>query len=185
MRLSLAFFILLLTQGLVAQNVATDEPDFDVTIFKNGTYMLGDQQTSLKRIKKVFRDYNRQHNEMYVILYLENGVEYNFIEKFKNTLKKLDGDIVMEFADLDPSSISLSISGSIKDEFGNGLRNVSVIAKGSRKGMVTSENGSFNLTFPSTMKSLVIQHRDYRKIEVPYNDLLSMNLSNLDFTLRK
>jgi hypothetical protein len=96
-----------------------------------------------------------------------------------------ENDIILEFIDLEPNSTSLSITGSVKDEFGNGLKNIAIIAKGTRIGTNTSENGNFSLMLPASTRSLVIYQKDFEKIEIPYNDLVSMDLKNLSFTLSK
>lgn len=185
MRVTIIFFIALFCQNSVAQKIKTDKPDFEATILKQGVYFLGEQKTSLKKFRKVFKEHSKSTDEMYIRLYLEDGVEYNYIEKFRKTFQKLNGDITLEFADLDPNSKSISVTGSVKDEFGIGLENISIIAKGTKRGTVTSKNGDFSLVIPTSMESLVIHHKDYSKIEVPYNDLVSMNLRDLSFTLIK
>jgi len=185
MRTLLILFVALFSQNLVAQNTSKEKPDFEATILKEGIYFLGDQQASLKMFKKVFKERSKSTDEMYIRLYLEDGVEYNYIEKFRKTFQKMNGDIILEFADLDPKSKSISVTGSVKDEFGNGLENISIIAKGTSRGTTTSKNGNFSLVIPSSMESLVVHHKDYRKIEVPYNELVSMNLRDLSFTLIK
>jgi hypothetical protein len=184
MKTLFTFLVVLFCQSLAAQDIVSSKPDFEATILKEGTYFLGDQKSSLKHFRKVFKEQVKTDDELYIRLYLEKGVEYNYIEKFRKTFQKLTDNYVLEFADLEPGSTSFSVKGEVKDEFGNGLQNISIIAKGTRIGTVTRENGHFSLVIPSSMKSLVIHHKGHGKIEVPYNELLSMNLSNLSFTLK-
>jgi hypothetical protein len=175
------------SEGLDSQKITTDKPDVEATILEEGIYFLGDKKTSLRKIKKVLRDHAERNDDLYIRLYIENGVEYNYIEKFRRTFPKMsnENDIILEFIDLEPNSTSLSITGSVKDEFGNGLKNIAIIAKGTRIGTNTSENGNFSLMLPASTRSLVIYQKDFEKIEIPYNDLVSMDLKNLSFTLSK
>ncbi|MEX1203360.1 MAG: carboxypeptidase-like regulatory domain-containing protein [Ferruginibacter sp.] len=49
-----------------------------------------------------------------------------------------------------------TISGSLKDEKGSPVANVSIIVKGTNSGTSSDPNGKFSLSIPSTAKTLVV-----------------------------
>lgn len=54
-----------------------------------------------------------------------------------------------------------TITGTVTDESGKALANVSVTAKGANVGTVTKENGTYSLTLPATAKQLVFSAAEY------------------------
>jgi hypothetical protein len=59
-----------------------------------------------------------------------------------------------------------TISGMVKDENGDPLQGVSVVAKGSSKGVVSAPDGKFSITVLPDTKSLVLSYVGYTTQEI-------------------
>src|SRR5260221_10447 len=58
-----------------------------------------------------------------------------------------------------------SVTGKVKDEKGNTLPNVSVLARGTTTGTVTKADGTYTLTVPANAKALVFSSVDMSPVE--------------------
>jgi TonB-linked SusC/RagA family outer membrane protein len=58
------------------------------------------------------------------------------------------------------------VTGTVTDERGNPLPNVSVIIKGTTSGTVTKENGTYSLTVPANAKALIFSYTDMSTMEI-------------------
>ncbi|MGB3006443.1 MAG: SusC/RagA family TonB-linked outer membrane protein [Chitinophagaceae bacterium] len=62
-----------------------------------------------------------------------------------------------------------TVSGRVVDDKGNGVSKASVMAQGTKIGTITSETGQFTITFPSTVKALLISSVGFETLQEPIN----------------
>ena len=58
-----------------------------------------------------------------------------------------------------------TVSGTVTDENGNPLPNVSVLVRGTTTGTITNEQGKYSLTLPANAKALVFSSINKSPIE--------------------
>ncbi|KAA5542364.1 SusC/RagA family TonB-linked outer membrane protein [Adhaeribacter rhizoryzae] len=73
---------------------------------------------------------------------------------------------------------SLSVSGKVADDKGEGLPGVTLLLKGTTNGTTTDPNGNYSINLPSGAGALVVSFVGYLTQEVPVN-----NRSNINITL--
>src|SRR5687767_8817188 len=64
------------------------------------------------------------------------------------------------------ASAQRTVTGKVVDEKGNGLANVSVIARGTTTGTTTNADGSYSLTVPANAKAIVFSSVDMSPVEM-------------------
>ncbi|MEO8404070.1 MAG: SusC/RagA family TonB-linked outer membrane protein [Chitinophagaceae bacterium] len=80
-----------------------------------------------------------------------------------------------------------SITGTVKDEKGNALPNVSVTIKGTRSGTVSDVDGHFSLTAPASAKTLVFSSVDMGVLETSIGSktIIDVVMKNEDKTMQE
>lgn len=77
-----------------------------------------------------------------------------------------------------------TVSGMIRDEYGEPLVGASILVKGSTTGSFTNANGEFNLTVPEGRTSFVVTSMGYKKQEIPISDdFLDIKMQNANMAL--
>ena len=70
-----------------------------------------------------------------------------------------------------------TISGKVTDAQGNGVANASVAVKGGTVGTTTDINGSFNLSVPPNVQSLVISSIGFQTQEITIGSRTNVNVT--------
>jgi len=103
------------------------------------------------------------------------------IENLKNTVELFEkkGVEVLQ-ANLIPTAIDITIKGKVADETsGEGLPGVSIVLKGSQKGVTTDVNGNFTIAVPDRKAALIFSYVGYLKQEIAVE-----NRTQLDVLLK-
>jgi TonB-linked SusC/RagA family outer membrane protein len=77
------------------------------------------------------------------------------------------------------------ITGKVSDEAGLPLANASVMLKGSASGVATKEDGSFTISLPGTITTLIVSSVGYetKEVKVGNNSYIKINLSSTSSSL--
>ena len=70
-----------------------------------------------------------------------------------------------------------SVTGTVKNETGDAMQGVSVVAKGSSKGVSSAADGSFTLSVPGNTRSLVFTNVDYATQEISIVSNTTLNVT--------
>lgn len=74
------------------------------------------------------------------------------------------------------NSADITITGTVTDEAGNPLPGVSIIIKGSDKGVATDPNGKYSITVPDGNQTLIFSFVGYERREVAVNSRKQLNI---------
>lgn len=142
-------------------------------------------------------------NEKYVVIYRDNKKGRKGVKKIQKRIKQIENlqknkSLHLSRSSTDPIKratgiantieqmlVEKPISGTIKDENGIPLAGATVRIKGTQKGVLTDNNGNFQIDVPNDATTLVVSYYGYVNQEVSIGNQSSFNivLANSDATL--
>lgn len=182
MKLSILFLLLFISVVGFSQS---RDFDFEIELDEDNSIFLQGKEISKNTLKKVFQ--SSQGEEPNILLKYSEGVSQTQIERIKRLASK-EFETYRMTLDFPPIKVHKDyqyfVSGRVQDELNQPLKHIAVVAKGTRTGLLTDENGDFKIGIPKATESLVVQHKDFKAFELTYNQLASLkNTDELVITL--
>ncbi|MEP6701206.1 MAG: carboxypeptidase-like regulatory domain-containing protein, partial [Bacteroidota bacterium] len=87
--------------------------------------------------------------------------------------------LVLIFSVITLHAQTKTVTGVIKDETGSGMQGVSIMPKGSEKGVTSGPDGSFLITLPSGINTIVFSYIGYeaKELQVTASNILNVTLN--------
>ncbi|XOV92358.1 MAG: carboxypeptidase-like regulatory domain-containing protein [Bacteroidota bacterium] len=172
MKLSILFLSLLISAAGFSQS---RDFDFVLEIDQNNSILLQNKEVSKHMLKKVFRSF--QGEEPNIQLKSSEVVSQTQIERIKRLASNEFDSYFITFdvySKVPQKAYKYYINGTVKSLNDQPLKHINVIADGTATGLVTDENGHFKIGIPKGTKSLVVEHKDYSRFELPETELSSL-----------
>ncbi len=180
-------YLLFCSMLMLYFSTLSQEKAFDYVIKIEGekTLLLNGEEVTQRTLKKRFEKFDGAVPQ--IQLEFDRNVEWDQVEKIKKQVNKQFINSVITFKTNDQpvkKNYEYYITGTIEDQNNHPLKQINVIAKGTRTGLVTDANGHFRIGISKDAESIIVDHKDFRKFEMSIDQISRLkNTDNLVITL--